>query len=163
VDGCGFRSCNRFGTGGECKVTLEECISFASLKHQGQIYKGFDWPFEDEPYICHPLRVMLRLSQMESAYELMQIAILHDVLEDTNTTADEIKSLDLSPLVIRSILDITRNKDTEDYLSYINRIAKCHFPTRIVKMEDLRENLSRNPSHRLHVRYTEALRILSAV
>lgn len=144
-------------------MTLEECISFASLKHQGQIYKGFDWPFQDEPYICHPLRVMLRLSQMESANELMQIGVLHDVLEDTNTTEDEIRRLDLLPQVIQSVLEITRIKDKEGYPEYIQRIAKCSWHTRIVKMEDLRENLSRNPPQSLHTRYTVALKILSAV
>lgn len=144
-------------------MTLEECISFAALKHAGQIYKGFDWPFQDEPYICHSLRVMLRLSQKESSYELMQIGILHDVLEDTNTTESEIRGLDLSPLVIQSAIDLRRNKDKEEYFEYIQRIAKCQWYTVIVKVEDLRENLSRNPPHRLYVRYTEALRILSSV
>lgn len=144
-------------------MILEECISFAATKHAGQIYKGFDWPFQDEPYICHSLRVMLRLSQLESAYELMQIGVMHDVLEDTDTTENEIKQLDLAPLVIQSLLDLTRQKDREDYRQYIDKIARCNYHTIIVKMEDLRENLSRNPPHRLHVRYTEALKVLSAV
>lgn len=142
-------------------MTLEECISFASLKHQGQIYKGFDWPFQDEPYICHPLRVMLRLSQMESANELMKIAVLHDVLEDTDTTEEELKNNGLSPIVIQAVIDLSRNKKTEKYPRYIERINNSSWQVRCVKIEDLRENISRKPTPKLYDRYAEALKVLT--
>ena len=57
-------------------MNLEQAISIASLAHAGQLDKG------GEPYILHPLRVMMKLKD----YDLRIIAVLHDVIEDTKVT-----------------------------------------------------------------------------
>jgi len=57
-------------------MNLEQAISIASLAHEGQLDKG------GEPYILHPLRVMMKLKD----YDLRIIAVLHDVIEDTKVT-----------------------------------------------------------------------------
>jgi len=52
--------------------TLEKAISLAVTAHEGQVDKG------GNPYILHPLRVMLSLRTAEE----MIVAVLHDVVED---------------------------------------------------------------------------------
>lgn len=54
-------------------ATLEQAIAFAAKQHAGQVDKA------NAPYILHPLRVMLNVPNIEHKI----IAVLHDVLEDT--------------------------------------------------------------------------------
>ena len=57
-------------------ATLDKAITFATRKHTGQVDKA------GQPYILHPLRLMLKMK-----HETQQIvAVLHDVLEDTDAT-----------------------------------------------------------------------------
>lgn len=65
---------------------IDRAIRFAVDKHAGQMRKG-----TKVPYIVHPLEVCAILARMEATEELMIAGILHDTLEDTDTTFDEIK------------------------------------------------------------------------
>ena len=56
-------------------ATLENAITLAVHQHAGQVDKG------GQPYILHPLRVMLQLQQPDQQI----VAVLHDILEDTHT------------------------------------------------------------------------------
>ena len=60
--------------------TLEKAIALAATQHAGQLDKG------GQPYILHPLRLMLQFSNPT----LQIIAVLHDILEDTATTAEDL-------------------------------------------------------------------------
>lgn len=62
--------------------TLERAIEMALHAHAGQVDKA------GEPYILHPLRLMLALNGM---YPRMA-AVLHDVVEDTSVTLDNLRS-----------------------------------------------------------------------
>ncbi len=64
---------------------LQKAIALATNAHKEQIR------FNGEPYILHPIRVMLK---MESA-EIMAIAVLHDVIEDTKTTFNDVIDIGL--------------------------------------------------------------------
>ena len=63
-----------------------KAIAFAQKAHQGQYRKGTKLP-----YIVHPLGVMEILSRYQASEDLMIAGILHDTLEDTSTTAEEIE------------------------------------------------------------------------
>lgn len=63
-----------------------KAIAFAQKAHQGQYRKGTKLP-----YIVHPLGVMEILSRYQASEDLMISGILHDTLEDTSTTAEEIE------------------------------------------------------------------------
>jgi guanosine-3',5'-bis(diphosphate) 3'-pyrophosphohydrolase len=56
--------------------TLERAIAIAAEAHAGQLDKA------DQPYILHPLRVLLRVSSESERIA----AVLHDVVEDTPVT-----------------------------------------------------------------------------
>ena len=78
--------------------TLEKAIALAATQHVGQLDKG------GQPYILHPLRLMLQFSNPT----LQIIAVLHDILEDTATTAEDLKALGFSVEIIQSIQALTK-------------------------------------------------------
>jgi uncharacterized protein (TIGR02172 family) len=64
---------------------LEEAIIYATVQHQGKVRK-----FENCPFILHSLEVAQILSTMTSDPELITAGILHDVIESTDATLEEI-------------------------------------------------------------------------
>ncbi len=138
------------------KSILTRCIIYACNKHEDQIYRGYGI-FKDEPYICHLLRVMLRCSQKRDADKCMQVAILHDVLEDTDANLEEIrKETGVDQDILEAVFTITKSKN-EEYSAYIERISESSILVQTVKIEDLFENLSRNPPEELATRYRKAI------
>jgi (p)ppGpp synthase/HD superfamily hydrolase len=67
---------------------LETAISFAMRAHHGQTRKG-----EDTPYVVHPLAVSLLLAQYGFDEDIVIGGILHDVIEDTDASLDDIAEL----------------------------------------------------------------------
>lgn len=67
---------------------LNQAIIFATERHAGQLRKGTTLP-----YILHPLETMQILSNMQADINLQIAGLLHDTIEDTNTTAAEIVAL----------------------------------------------------------------------
>ena len=66
-------------------VDLNRAIIFATERHVGQVRKG-----TDTPYIVHPLETMLILSNMHADLNVQIAGLLHDVVEDTDTSLEEI-------------------------------------------------------------------------
>ena len=64
---------------------IEKAYHVARDAHEGQTRKS------GEPYIVHPLCVAIILAELELDKETIAAGLLHDVLEDTVMTADEIK------------------------------------------------------------------------
>lgn len=100
----------------------------AAKAHEGQRDK------EGLPYILHPLRVMLRVEGAEAQI----VAILHDVVEDTPVTPDDLRAAGFSETIIAAVGCVTHGKD-ESYADYVvrckqNAIARC------VKLADLEDN-----------------------
>jgi (p)ppGpp synthase/HD superfamily hydrolase len=115
--------------------TLERAIAIAAKAHEGQTDKG------GAPYILHPLRVMM---QMRTENEKI-VAVLHDVLEDTNATPDDLRAEGFSEPILMALDSVTR-RDGEPYEAFIQR-AKDNPIGRAVKIADLIDNsdLSRMP------------------
>jgi len=110
-------------------MNLEQAISIASLAHAGQSDKG------GEPYILHPLRVMMKLKDEKQRI----VAVLHDVIEDTDITHQDLLNQGLDSELANVILILTRRKD-ENYDEYINRICYDELAMR-VKLADLNDNM----------------------
>ena len=68
------------------ELFIPKAIIFATKKHEGQKRKG-----TDIPYIVHPMEVMQILTAMDCSQDVIIAGILHDTLEDTDTTPEEIK------------------------------------------------------------------------
>lgn len=65
---------------------LEEAIIYATIMHQGKVRK-----FGNTPYIFHPLEVAQILSGMTDDKEVITAGVLHDIVEDTDGTLEEIE------------------------------------------------------------------------
>lgn len=120
---------------------LEKAIALATEKHAWQKDKG------GKPYILHPLRVMVKaqreMSKLNKDLVLATgiVAVLHDVVKDTDITFDDLREAGFSSMVVETLQLLTRNQ-TEDYSIYIGKIASSDNPVAItVKLFDLQDNM----------------------
>lgn len=112
------------------KSILAKAIAIAAAKHQDQFDKA------GQPYILHALKVMHYLRSED--HELMSIAVLHDVVEDTDTTYNDLKEAGMTDRVVKGIRALTKipGQSQDEYLNCVlsNKDAVK------VKMADLRHN-----------------------
>jgi hypothetical protein len=107
---------------------IEKALQIAARAHEGQTDK------EGQPYILHPLRVM---NAVESEAEKV-VAILHDVIEDTSVTAEDLRSEGFDEVVLTALDCVTHRQD-EPYADYVVRCKGDQIGRR-VKLADLEDN-----------------------
>ncbi len=108
---------------------LDKAVSIAKLAHQGQVDKaGVD-------YINHPLRVM---DAVEDEKEKI-VAVLHDVVEDSEITLKDLRKQGFSEEIVTAVGCLTRLPG-ETYEQFIERV-KCNPLARKVKLHDLEDNM----------------------
>jgi (p)ppGpp synthase/HD superfamily hydrolase len=116
--------------------TLEDALILAADKHRGQRDKN------GQPYILHPLRVMHHLG-FDAAEAERMAALLHDVVEDTDVTFDDLRRRGFSEEVVSAVESLTKRPEEEaDYFAAVAR-AGAHPIGRKVKIADLTDNLDR--------------------
>lgn len=98
------------------------------MAHEGQVDKA------GMPYVLHPLRMMLSVDTPEGR----MAAVLHDVVEDTAVTLDQLRAEGFPEAVIEAVEALTK-RDGEDYEAFILRVAPNPI-ARKVKLADLRDN-----------------------
>jgi len=114
---------------------LEQAIAFAVEAHQGQVDAA------GEPYILHPLRVMLMVRAFGMDEEEQAAALLHDVVEDTDVRIADIER-HFGPRVDDLVYALTR-QEGEDYTAYIDRVIAAGVAAQTIKKIDLMDNLGR--------------------
>ena len=110
------------------KLYLDRAIELAKQHHEGQTDKA------GKLYIEHPLRVM---NQVESEEEKI-VAVLHDIVEDTEISLDDLRSEGFSEEVVSAVECLTK-QDGENYDLYIERISFNPLAVKI-KLADLEDN-----------------------
>jgi (p)ppGpp synthase/HD superfamily hydrolase len=110
------------------QALLERAIAIAEKQHTGQVDKA------GRPYIDHPLRVMQAMSNDAERI----VAILHDVIEDTDCTLDQLAAEGF-PVYILEALDSVTRRDDETYEAFVARAARNPIGRR-VKYADLQDN-----------------------
>jgi len=153
-------------------MNLEKAIKIAVEAHTGQVDKG------GNPYILHPLRVMLSLDLEEERI----VGVLHDVVEDCEGWSwERLKEQGCSDKLIEALKSVSKtpdeekqfkemddpNKKMDHYLQFIKR-AKANKIGRHVNAADIRDNLdisriddiTERDINRLN-RYKKALSILT--
>ena len=120
---------------------LERAIEIAVLAHKGVRDKA------GEPYILHPLRVMMRVnSQTEKV-----VAVLHDVIEDSRPPhrwdLEDLRREGFSEEVLTALDGVTRRAD-ESYEEFVDRSARNPISHR-VKIADLEDNMDVRRIHDL--------------
>lgn len=137
-------------------ITLEQAIMVAANAHEGQVDKL------GHPYILHPLRVMLSFGHDEVDERI--VAVLHDVLEDTDITQLDLISMGVS-FSQHSAISALTHKENEPREVYIRRVMKNRLARR-VKIADINDNLSRieylpvETQDRLRAKYAADLRLI---
>lgn len=106
----------------------ELALQIAKKAHAGQVDKA------GKDYILHPMTVA---SCMDTDTE-KAIAYLHDVLEDTDASVDELRYM-FSTEIVDAVITLTRNKD-DSYFEYIQKVSKSKLAKK-VKAADLLHNL----------------------
>lgn len=86
------------------------------------------------PYVYHPFH----LAEQMKSEETVIVALLHDVVEDTDYTLDDIAKMGFSQTVTDALTLITR-KEGVPYVDYIAKL-KENPVARAVKLADLRHN-----------------------
>lgn len=139
--------------------TVEGAIEFATRAHDGQVDK------QGAPYILHPLRVGARLHEFGDHYVIA--GLLHDVVEDTPHTLDDLRALGAHPDVIEAVGLLTRTDKHERYTDHIEQLVDNPIAA-LVKVSDVADNMSRlagldeATASRLSVKYGAAAAILAA-
>ena len=80
---------------------LRHAYVFAANRHQGQVRRS------GEAYLVHPLTVSWILAEMELDEVAIAVGMLHDLLEDTDTTAAELED-EFGPEVTRLVVALTK-------------------------------------------------------
>ena len=110
-------------------TTLDKAIQIAVSAHVGQVDKA------GQPYILHPLRVMF---SVETPHERLA-AVLHDVVEDTEITIDDLADEGFPTEVLDAIQALTKLKG-ESRLDAAMRAVRNPI-ARKVKLADLADNM----------------------
>jgi (p)ppGpp synthase/HD superfamily hydrolase len=109
---------------------------FMLTAHEGQKDKV------GNAYWEHPLRVAKKCQEAEYGTSAIIVGLLHDVLEDTQYTLEDIcQKVALSEDEQKALILLTRKSD-ETYAEFIERIAQSAHPIAIrVKIKDLEHNM----------------------
>lgn len=142
--------------------TIEETLAFIKEAHAGQMDKG------GHPYWEHPVNVMHGLPIGASDDE-KHAALLHDVVEDTSYTLEDLKRRGYSPQVLEIVRLLTKDKGSMiTYMDYIRALAATGNKGAIrVKIADNEHNSSEKriaqlPSEKQGIvhKYQRSLKIL---
>ena len=138
----------------KCDNLLETSIKVAEKVFEGRLDKG------GNPYMVHLLSVSYFMdNELDKT-----VAILHDILEDSAVTKEELQDFGYPKEVIDAIEILTR-KEKEDYSKYIERIMSSENLTALnVKLYDLKNNMDisriKNPTpkdfERIETRYRKS-------
>ena len=137
-----------------------EAMRIAYKAHHGQLdYNGI-------PYIFHPIHLA---EQMDDEFSCC-VALLHDVVEDTQVTLDELKAV--FPKEVTDAITLMTHNDDTDYFDYV-RAIKGNPIARKVKLADLAHNsdqsrcigsdLTEERKEKWRVKYEKAKRILTEI
>ena len=130
----------------------QQAIVFATERHA---QKNQKIPGTDLPYVVHLSNVAMELFVASSANDQLnlefavQVALLHDLIEDTDTTCEEIESR-FGVEIMRAVKALTKNKalpKDQQLPDSIARIKKLKPEVWAVKLADRITNLLPPPSH----------------
>ena len=108
---------------------IEKSLSIALQAHSGQLDKA------GQSYILHPLGIM---AKMDTEVEMV-VALLHDVLEDSDYTAESLLQAGIPSNIVDAVQCLTKI-DGEDYQQFIERVQINSMATK-VKKADIEDNL----------------------
>ncbi len=113
---------------------VEKARAVATRAHAGQKR------WNGDPYITHPTRVAGSFYGLSEVEDERVVALLHDVVEDTEITLDQLREFGFTEKQVEAIDSVTK-RDKESYLDFVLR-AKANSIGRRVKIADIKDNMS---------------------
>jgi flavin reductase (DIM6/NTAB) family NADH-FMN oxidoreductase RutF len=129
VVGKAFSDGKRLKDGGGLTL-LERAVEIAREAHEGQKDKA------GKEYVEHPLRVMRAGRNIDEQI----VGVLHDVVEDSNWTFEQLEVEGFSSDIIEALRCLTHDKQELSYEQYIKGIQKNEL-AKAVKINDLKDNM----------------------
>jgi len=131
---------------------LDAILDFATIAHHGQKRK-----YTGEPYIVHPMAVADKVAEIGGSMEMQAAALLHDVLEDTDVSVDELGQFlfctvavkDSAEDILDMVIDLTDEFDKAKYpdlnrktrkAKEADRLSRASADAQTVKYCDLFDN-----------------------
>lgn len=111
-------------------ATFSKALQIAVQGHFDVLDKG------GHSYILHPMRIIMRLRTQDE--ELMSAAAMHDLIEDTNITFEDLYNFGFSDRVVGMVRLLTHQKGIS-YEQYIENM-RGNLGALLIKREDLRDN-----------------------
>ena len=122
-------------------ASLLQCVEFAAIKHRNQRRKDGG----KTPYINHPINVATILAVEANIHEedVLKAALLHDTVEDTDTTFEEIEGLFGKDIceIVREVTDDKSLEKQERKRLQIVHAATSSRKAKLVKLSDKLSNL----------------------
>jgi len=109
---------------------LARAVAIAAIAHQDQRDKA------GAPYILHPIRLMMRGQTINEQI----VAVLHDVVEDSDWTLDQLAAEGFPPKIITALDCLTRRPE-ETYDQFLDRVLTNSLAIH-VKLYDLEDNMT---------------------
>ena len=137
-------------------MDYEDALKLATKMNEGQYRKN-----SGLPYITHPIAVAdaFHYSCWYHRDTCRIVAILHDTIEDTSLTFDELNKLYAPSIDVMDALKAITKTEGQTYLDFILQVRKNRIAT-YVKVEDIRHNLSDLEDGNLREKYLMALWML---
>ena len=125
------------------------CAEIAICAHQGQTRRdGLT------PYIEHPQAVAARMS----TFDEKGVAWLHDVLEDTGLTDQDLLDKGVPQRIVDGVTYMTK-REGESYIDYLCGVRNNPL-SKAVKIADMLHNLSDAPTRKQVIKYAKGLLFL---
>jgi (p)ppGpp synthase/HD superfamily hydrolase len=134
----------------------DDALLFATLAHAGMVDKV------GVTYIKHPIAV----AKAVTGETRKAAALLHDVIEDTGTSAEDLLAADFPGAVVDIVVILSRDKETETHFEYIDRVvASGNADAIAVKIADTKHNLTRPypGDGKLKARYAKTIKKLKGI
>lgn len=128
---------------------LREAALLAFNAHYGQTDKA------GKQYFMHPFRVSMNILDKTNDRELAAAAVLHDVIEDTSITLDDLANKGMSERIVETVDALTR-RPKEEYIVYLARLS-TNEDARKIKIADLLDNLREDRMSKLFAQTREEL------
>ncbi|PXW89177.1 HD domain-containing protein [Streptohalobacillus salinus] len=118
---------------------LMRAITYASTKHRNQVRK-----VDHTPFIAHPYRVCMLLKEHQVNEDIAVAALLHDVVEDTDATLEEIEQI-FGDTVRYLVSEVT---ETDKEIAWVDRkkqsikkVSHCDYAVKLLVAADKIDNL----------------------
>lgn len=121
------------------KESVRKAWEFAEKKHEGQYRK-----YSDLPYFVHPKAVARIVEQISQNSDLVAVAFLHDVLEDTDTTEEELRQ-EFSTSICNIVKELTNSKEDRGHMKkrvyMLDKMSRMSNDALLVKLADRLHNI----------------------